>query len=85
MICSPRQPLMKLSTLQLESLICMIVQLTTPYTGKLAFNDGVKLPYLHRLFTHLALYWESRANDALYDDSKNSLFLTIIAYTPDSL
>ena len=69
MICSPRQPLMKLSTLQLESLICMIVQLTTPYTGKLAFNDGVKRP-VSTPFVHSSRSVLGIANNVLHTHAK---------------
>ena len=79
MICSPRQPLMKLSTLQLESLICMIVQLTTPYTGKLAFNDGVKrpvsTPFVHSSRSVLGISSKRCSSSML---RKFNLFLTII-------
>ena len=78
-ICSPRQPLMKLSTLQLESLICMIVQLTTPYTGKLAFNDGVKrpvsTPFVHSSLSVLGISSKRCSSSML---RKFNLFLTII-------
>ena len=55
MICSPRQPLMKLSTLQLESLICMIVQLTTPYTHThtlALYTHGVHTHTQHNIYTY---------------------------------
>ena len=78
-ICSPRQPLMKLSTLQLEGLICMIAQLTTPYTGKLAFNGSVKrpvsTPFVHSSRSVLGIS-SKRCSSLML--RKFNLFLTII-------